>query len=149
MRDATAKQGHPRAPKIVLLEIKHVPDGAASSSDRQQVATLLGLPQDEVPPMHLTWCHLRRGPQGELLCRCPKVPSDLEAKVGYHVDNQNPSKKELVFGSVHLKTTDLNRALGLLRMMATAAEGERNRVLYWTACRIRDMAVAGEIDGPS
>jgi len=41
------------------------------------------------------------------------VPSDLEAKVGYHVDNQNPAKKELVFGYVHLKTTDLNRELAL------------------------------------
>jgi hypothetical protein len=113
VRAATAKQGHPRAPTVVLLEIENVLDGAASSSDRQQVATLLGLPQDAVPPVHLPWCHLRRGPQGELLGSCPQVPSDLDAKVGYHVDNQNPAKKEAVFGYVHLKTTDLNRELAL------------------------------------
>jgi hypothetical protein len=44
---------------------------------------------------------------------CPKVPSDLEAKVGSHVDTKNPSKTEAVFGYVHLTSTDLNRALGL------------------------------------
>lgn len=113
VREATAKKGNPQDPKVALLEIEEVANGSASRSDHQQVATLLGLPQDEVPPVHLTWCHVSRGPQGELLGSCPKVPSDLEAKVGYHVDNQNPSKKELVFGYVHLKTTDLNRELGL------------------------------------
>src|SRR5262249_50062197 len=54
-----------------------------------------------------------RTSQGELIGSCPKVPSDLEAKIGYHVDTQNPSKAEAVFGYVHLKTTDLNRELGL------------------------------------
>jgi hypothetical protein len=113
VRAATTQQGHPRDPTVALLESDNVLDGAASSSDRQQVATLLGLPQDEVPPMHLPWCHVRRGPQGELLGSCPKVPSDLEAKVGDHIDNQNPAKKEWVCGYGHLKTTDLNRDLGL------------------------------------
>jgi hypothetical protein len=113
VREATAKQGNPRDPQVTLIEIAHVPDGAASSADRLQVATLLGLPADQVPPVHLTGCHVSRGPQGELLGSCPKVPSDLEAKVGYHVDNTNPSKKALVFGYVHLKTTDLNRELAL------------------------------------
>jgi hypothetical protein len=96
-----------------LLAIEDVANGSASSSDRQQVATLLGLPQDEVPPVRLTWCHVSQGPQGELLGNCPKVPSDLEAKVGYHVDNKHPAKKALVFGYVHLTTTDLNSECGL------------------------------------
>jgi len=113
VREATAKKGNPHDPKVSLLEIEDVANGPASSPDRQQVATLLGLPHDEVPPVRLSGCHLSRGPQGELLGNCPKVPSDLEAKVGYHVDNKNPSKKEAVFGYVHLKTTDLNDELGL------------------------------------
>ena len=112
-REATAKHGHPKDPKVSLLEIEEVPDTAGARADRQQVAELLGLPDDEVPPVHLTGCHVSRGPQGELLGSCPKMPSDLEAKVGYHVDTKNPSQKELVFGYVHLKTTDLNRELGL------------------------------------
>lgn len=113
VRETTATQGHPRAPKVTLLEIENVLDGAASSADRQQVATLLGLPEDQVPPVRLTGCHVRQTPQGALSGSCPKVPSDLEAKGGYHVDNTNPSKKESVFGYVPLKTTDLNRELGL------------------------------------
>ena len=47
VRQATAKQGNPRDPKVALLEIEDVPEGQASSPDRQQVATLLGLPEDE------------------------------------------------------------------------------------------------------
>ena len=113
VREATAKTGPPRDPKVALIKIETAPDGAASRTDRQQVAVLLGLPADQVPPVRLTWCHLRQTPQGALVGSCPKVPADLEAKVGYHVDNTNPSKKELVFGYVHLKTTDLNRDLGL------------------------------------
>jgi len=62
--------------------------------------------------VRLTWCNLRRAPQGELLGSCPKVPSDLEAKVGYHIDTKAPSKKERVFGSLHQKTTDIHRTLG-------------------------------------
>ena len=113
VRQATAKKGIPKDPQVVLLEIEEVPQGHASSLDRQQVATLLGLPEDHVPVVRLTGCHLSRGPQGELLGSCPKVPSDLEAKVGYHIDTKDPSNTERVFGYLHLKTTDINRELGL------------------------------------
>jgi hypothetical protein len=113
VREATTKKGYPQAPKVSLLEMEAVPDGAVSSPDRQQVATLLGLSEDEVPPVRLTWCHISQTSQGELVGCCPKVPSDLEAKIGYHVDTKDPAKKEAVFGYVHLKTTDLHRALGL------------------------------------
>jgi len=127
VRDATAKKGHPQAPQVSLLEIEDVADGSPSRSDRQQVAELLGLPEDEVPPVRLTWCHLSQGPQGEILGRCPKMPSDLEAKIGHHVDTQNPSKTARVFGYVHQKTTDLNRELGLeLPLGNTTAPADAN-----------------------
>jgi hypothetical protein len=77
------------------------------------LAKLLGLPQDEVPALRIKWCHLSRGANRELIGSCPKMPSDLEAKIGVHVDTQNPTKKEEVFGYLHLKTTDLNPELGL------------------------------------
>jgi hypothetical protein len=96
---------------MALLECEVASDTAVS--DRQQVAELLGLPPDQVPPVRLRWCRLQRTPQGELLASCPKVPSDLEAKVGYHVDTKDPSKTERVFGYCHIQTTDLNRDLGL------------------------------------
>jgi hypothetical protein len=113
VRAATAKKGTPRDPKVSLLAIEAVCDAGASTPDRQQVASLLGLPEDQVPPVRLTWCHVHKTPQGELLGSCPKVPSDLEAKIGYHVDTKAPSKTEQVFGYCHLTTTDLNRELGL------------------------------------
>jgi hypothetical protein len=113
VRTATAKTGTPRDPKMALLELEGTSDTDISCSDRQQVAVLLGLPAAQVPPVRLKWCHLHRTPQGELLANCPKVPSDLEAKVGYHVDTKDPSKTERVFGYCHLQTTDLNRELGL------------------------------------
>lgn len=53
---------------------------------------------------------------GDLVGRCPKMPSDLDAKVGVHVDNQNPSQKEKVFGYVHLKTTDLNLCMNSIKI---------------------------------
>jgi hypothetical protein len=113
VRQATAKQSTPKDPKVALIEIEDVADRLASSADRHQIATLLGLPEDEIPAVRLKGCHLSRAPQGELLGSCPKVPSDLEAKVGYHIDTKDPSKKERVFGYLHQKTTDIHRTLGL------------------------------------
>jgi hypothetical protein len=99
VRQVPAKQGTPTDPTVALLAIADVPEGQASSpQERQQVATLLGLPEHEVPPLRLTWCHLSRSPQGALLGSCPKVPSDREAKGGYHIATKNPSKTEPVFG---------------------------------------------------
>ena len=113
VQEATAKKGTPQAPKVVLLEIATVPENKVSTAQRQHVAKLLGLHQDAVPPLHIQGCHLSQGPNGELVGSCPKRPSDLEAKIGVHVDTKDPSKKEEVFGYVHLKTTDLNPELAL------------------------------------
>ena len=113
VRQATAKKGTPKDPKVSLLAMEEVESPQASVQDRQQVATLLGLPEDEVPALRLKWCQLRQSPQGDLLGCCPKMPSDLKAKVGYHIDTQDPTKTERVFGYMHLKTTDINRELGL------------------------------------
>jgi hypothetical protein len=111
VREATAKKGTPKDPIVTLLEIETVPEDKASLPQRQHVAKLLGLPQDKVPPLRLKWCHLSQGANGALVGNCPKMPSDLEAKIGVHVDTKNPSKKEEVFGYVHLKTTDLHPEL--------------------------------------
>ena len=113
VRQATGKTGTPTDPKIALLEIEEVPKDQASPQDRQQVATLLGLPEEHVPDLRLKWCRLHQNPQGELWACCPKVPSDLEAKVGYHIDTTDPAKKERVFGYLHQKTTAINQELGL------------------------------------
>jgi len=113
VREATAKKGHPKDPKVALLEIETVAENQACMAQRQHVANLLGLAQDEVPPLRLTWCHLRQTSSGELVGSCPKVPSDLEAKIGVHTDTQNPAQIEEVFGYLRLTTTDLHLDLGL------------------------------------
>jgi hypothetical protein len=113
VREATAKKGAPKEPQVALLEIETVAEDQGSTAQRQHVVKLLGLSPDEVPPLHIKWCHLSQGANGELVGSCPKMPSDLEAKIGVHVDTKNPSKQEEVFGYVHLKTTDLNPELTL------------------------------------
>ena len=113
VRQATARQGAAKDPMVALLEIDTVSETQASARQRELVGNLLGLAQDEVPPLHLKWCHLSQDESGELVGRCSKMPSDLEAKIGVHVDNQHPDHKEEVFGYVHLKTTDINPELGL------------------------------------
>jgi hypothetical protein len=120
VRQATGKQGKPKDPKVTLLAIENVSQDQASPQDRQQVAALLGLPQNQVPNLRLKWDRLHRGPHDELLASCPKMPSDLEAKVGYHVDTKDPAKKERVFGYVHQKTTAINPQLGLELPLGTS-----------------------------
>jgi len=44
---------------------------------------------------------------------CPKMPSDLEAKIGVYIGTEKPTKKEEMVGDLHLEITDLNLQLGL------------------------------------
>jgi hypothetical protein len=126
---ATTKQGKPREPTVALLAIEYVLADRAEPPGRAQVAELLSLPTQQLPSLAIKWSHLTKGPQGELWGCCPKVPSDLEAKVGYHIDNKDPHKKERVFGFLHQKTTNIAVDLGVELPVGTstypanAAEG--------------------------
>jgi Bifunctional DNA primase/polymerase, N-terminal len=40
----------------------------------------------------------------------------------------------------------LHRALGIIRAVLDAREGDRNKLLFWAACRARDMVAADELD---
>ena len=114
---------------MALLEIEYFPTDNATAGGRQQLAELLALPPAQLPPLRITWSRLTKGPQGELWGCCPKVPSDLEAKVGYHIDNKDPNQQERVFGYLHQKTTHIHVELGLALPVGTstypanAAEG--------------------------
>jgi hypothetical protein len=110
---ATTQKGKPREPHVTLLEIEYLRADRSTTAGHEQLSELLSLPQDQLPPLRLKRSHLTKGPQGELWGRCPKVPSDLEAKVGYHIDTQDPQQKELVFGYVQQKTTNIDVELGL------------------------------------
>jgi hypothetical protein len=110
---ATTKQGNPREPTVALLEIEYLLADSAQTAGAQQLGELLSLPTDQLPPLRIKWSHLTKGPQGELWGSCPKVPSDLEAKIGYHIDNQEPHKTERVFGYLHQTTTNIAIELGV------------------------------------
>jgi hypothetical protein len=98
---------------VALLEINDGPADSTKTADSQQLSALLSRPTDQLPPVRIRWSHLTQGPQGELWACCPKVPSDLEARVGYHIDNKAPHQKELVFGDLQQKTTNIHVELGL------------------------------------
>ncbi|MCP3967055.1 MAG: hypothetical protein GY718_12010, partial [Lentisphaerae bacterium] len=82
-------------------------------SERKFVAKLLNLSETDIPHLRIKKCRVNTNSNGELVGNCPKVPSDPEARVGYHVDNKNPSKKEQIFGYLHQKTTSTDNDLGL------------------------------------
>ncbi len=44
---------------------------------------------------------------------CPRVPADLEAKIGYKRANYNPNKKVAVFGYQAMITTNIELEIGL------------------------------------
>jgi hypothetical protein len=110
---ATRKQGQPREPTVALLEIEYLPADRTQTAGSPQLSELLSRPTDQLPPLRIKWSHLTQGPQGERWGSCPKVPSDLEAKVGYHIDNTEPHKKERVFGYLHQTPTNIDIERGL------------------------------------
>ena len=52
------------------------------------------------------------------------------------------SRRAIVARQDDLRST-LHRTLGVVRTMALAPEGERNRILFWAASRARDMVATG------
>jgi len=110
---ATTKKGKPHEPTVALLEVEYLPADSAQTPGSQLLSEWLSLPPDQLPPLRLKGSHLTQGPQGELWGSCPKVPSDLDAKVGYHIDTQDPPHHERVFGYLHQKTTNIEVELGL------------------------------------
>jgi hypothetical protein len=109
---APTTQGKPREPMMALLEIEYLPADSSKTAGPQQLSARLSRPTDQLPPLRLQWSHLTKGPQGELWGSGPKVPSDLEAKVGYHLDNKAPHQTARVFGYLQQKTTNIDIELG-------------------------------------
>jgi hypothetical protein len=65
VRKATAKTGTPTEPKVALREVEPLPPDQALSPSHPPRAKLLGVPHEQLPPVRLTWSHLRLGPRGE------------------------------------------------------------------------------------
>ncbi len=109
----TKRKGNPRVPEVILLSPEYLPPDSSDLSGSRKAAELLSLPGGEVPPLKITLRNLGINSEGELTGRCPKFPSDPEAGAGYHVDTQNPGKKERIFGYLHQKTTAVRPDIGL------------------------------------
>ena len=104
---ATTQTGKPREPMMALLEIKDVPTDDSQPDGRPPLSELLSRPLDQLPPLRIQWSHLTKDSQGALWARCPTVPADLEARVGYHIDTKDPPHTERVFGYRHQTTTNI------------------------------------------
>ena len=118
---ATTKKGTPREPidgapgdRACARPTDSQPDG------RPQLSERLSLPLDQLSPVRLQWSHLTKDSQGELWARRPKVPSDLEARVGYHIDTKDPPHTERVFGYLHQTTTHIDIERGLAFPVGTS-----------------------------
>ena len=112
MRNMGGK-GRSKVPEMILLRLEFLPPESSDLSGCRKVSELLSLPEGEVPPMRIVRRNLDTDSDGSLIGRCPKFPSDGEAGVGYHGDNQNPGKKKRVFGYLQMTTTAVNPDLGL------------------------------------
>lgn len=67
----------------------------------------LKLLSSSIPRIDLT------GDEPLVYVSCPKIPADLEAKIGYKRANHNPNKKVAVFGYQAMITTNIELEIGL------------------------------------
>lgn len=113
VKKATQKKGKLTEPKVKLLGVEYLAPEEHKKVDPDESVMILGFDRNEFPRVRVKWCHVTQGASGQLRGCCPKVPSDLEARVGYHVDNKNPSKKERVFGYLNQRVSVVNLPLRL------------------------------------
>jgi hypothetical protein len=86
------------------------------------------------------------------LCRIVTIDADAEIPLQWALAllPKKPPLKPYVqprrfIGRTNSKVA-LRKCLGLARVVAQAIEGDRNRVLFWAACRAVDMIRGGELD---
>jgi hypothetical protein len=105
---------------IRVCEFKIQPYNPETFDFRDQTLKLLGL-ENEVRYRGLMLVPVRSNisridlnlKDNPVFVRCPKMPSDLEAKVGYRRSKLNPDKKEGIFGFQVIISTAIEPELGL------------------------------------
>lgn len=91
--------------------------GHMENKTKDQTLKLLGL-EEEFSNLALTFKPLRSNIQKVLesntftFC-CPKLPKDLEARIGVRRSKSNPNKKEKIFGYDAIITTSIELQLGI------------------------------------
>jgi hypothetical protein len=113
VKKATKKNGKMTEPKVRLLGVEYLDPKEHKKIAPEESVMILGFDRHDFPRVQVKWCHVTQDSSGQLTGCCPKVPSDLEARVGYHVDNKNPPKKERVFGYLNQRISVINLPLNL------------------------------------
>ena len=116
--DSLPKHVNPHS--IEILAYKLVPFDSQLINDKDQTAKFLGL-EKELSDLNLSLIPLRSNIScinldlinNPVFVNCPKVPADLDAKIGYRRSKFNPNKNEKVFGFETLISTSIEPELGI------------------------------------
>ncbi len=118
-----------KPPSIIVMAYKLVPFDPELVSEKDQTAKLLGV-DENLAKAKLMLVHIRSNILNVKLnlidnpfyVKCPRVPADLEAKIGYRRSKHNPNKKEKVFGFLTTITTSVEPEINLELPVAVTTE---------------------------
>lgn len=109
-----------KPPSIPVCAYKLLPYNPEGFNKKDQTAKLFGL-EDELKKHNLMLVAIRSNiskielnlVDNPVYVRCPRMPYDLDAKVGYRRSKYNPNKKEMVFGYQVVISTSIEPETGL------------------------------------
>lgn len=109
-----------KPPSIQLCAYKLLPYNQDAVDEKDQTSKLFGV-EEELKKHNLMLVSLRSNiskielnlKDNPVYVRCPRMPYDLDAKVGYRRAKHNPDKKEKVFGYQVVISTSIEPETGL------------------------------------
>lgn len=109
-----------KPPSIQVCAFKIVPYNPEAFNEKDQTSRLFGL-EEELKKNNLMLVSLRSNISkielnlidNPVYVKCPRMPYDLDAKVGYRRSKYNPNKKERVFGYQVVISTSIEPETGL------------------------------------
>lgn len=142
-------------PKVELFSFRLAFSDGEPNLEQQNTATLFGVKQ-ELEREHLVISTIRSNvmeinPEtGAITIACPKLPKDMDARIGVRRNPQNPEKKEKIFGYNAVLSTSLELQLRLelpVAVSCIAGNAEEGNMLIANRERIRHhYVVKVEID---
>jgi hypothetical protein len=109
-----------KPPSIQVCAFKLLPYNPDTFNQKDQTAKLFGV-EEELKKHNLMLVSIRSNiskvelnlVDNPVYVRCPRMPYDLDAKVGYRRSKHNPNKKEKVFGYQVIISTSIELETGL------------------------------------
>jgi len=109
-----------KPPSIQVCAYKLLPYNEEAFNEKDQTAKLFGI-EEELKKNNLMFVCLRSNiskielnlKDNPVYIRCPRMPYDLDARVGYRRSKYNPNKKEGVFGYQVIISTSIEPETGL------------------------------------